>query len=433
MDAVVPLRRASSKQWVGADTVEFRELREITVEESPRIPTAFNELDRVLGGGLVPGAVVLLAGDPGIGKSTLLLQSSAGMAQRGFPVCYVSGEESGRQVRLRADRLGIEGEHVFFLNETAVEGILEYLDRLDSSLLVVDSVQTIYSREASSTVGSVTQVRECTRKIMQWAKSNTVPALLAGHVTKDGTVAGPRALEHMVDVVLYLEGDTLGPYRLLRGAKNRFGSTNEVGVFQMAGRGLEEVSEPSLLFLSRHRQEAAGSAVTVTMEGSRPLLAEVQALTTHTVFPQPRRTGTGVDFHRLLLMTAVLSKRLGLPLSDQDVVVNVAGGLTIQEPAADLGIALALVSSFRNVSLDPWTVAIGEVGLGGEVRDVPQQERRLSEATKLGFRRAIVPGSRAAESGAGDLEVIPVRAVSDAIRVAVPPTRSRSPVTPVWE
>ncbi len=413
-------------QWIPTDRDALQELASVSLAGSPRIPTAFAELDRVLGGGIVPGAVVLMAGDPGIGKSTLLLQASAHLAAQGLRVLYASGEESPQQVKLRAERLGVTGDGVFFLAETEVDGLLDYLDKVKPGLAIVDSVQTLYSQDTPSAAGSIAQVRECTRRLMGWAKATGVPVLLAGHVTKDGSVAGPRTLEHMVDVVLSLEGDTLSPYRLLRGVKNRFGSTNEVGVFQMGGAGLEEVAEPSLLFLSSDRQGVAGSVVTVAMEGTRPMLAEVQALTTHTVFPQPRRTGTGVDFGRLLLITAVLSKRLGYALADQDVLVNVAGGLRLEEPAADLGMALALASSLRNAPIDPWTVAIGEVGLGGELRSVPQLARRLSEAARLGFHRAVVPAAQLGDAGSTGLDAVGAKTLAEAVRAALPRPAARA-------
>lgn len=416
--------------WVAHEGDALQELAAVSLAGAPRIPTAFAEFDRVLGGGIVPGAVVLMAGDPGIGKSTLLLQASAHLAGNGLRVLYASGEESAQQIKLRADRLGVSGQGILFLSETEVEALLAYLDKVKPGLAVVDSVQTLYSQETPSAAGSIAQVRECARRLMGWAKASGTPVFLAGHVTKDGSVAGPRTLEHMVDVVLSLEGDTLSPYRLLRGVKNRFGSTNEVGVFQMGGAGLEEVAEPSLLFLSTDRQGVAGSVVTVAMEGTRPMLAEVQALTTHTVFPQPRRTGTGVDFGRLLLITAVLSKRLGYSLADQDVIVNVAGGLRLEEPAADLAMALALASSMRNAPIDPWTIAIGEVGLGGEVRSVPQLARRLTEAARLGFHRAVIPAAQLSDAGSAGLEAVGAKTLAEAVRAALPRAVSRAGVSP---
>ena len=412
--------RPKRDTWLEGGTADIQELAKVSADAVPRIKTSFPELDRVLGGGIVPGALVLVAGEPGIGKSTLLLQTCASLAGQGHRILYVSGEESAQQVSLRAQRLGISGEGLFFLGETEVEGILERLETLQPFLVVVDSVQTLFSRDVPSGTGSVAQVRECTRRLMQWSKARGIPILLAGHLTKDGSVAGPRALEHMVDVVLYLEGDTLGPYRILRGAKNRFGSTNEIGVFQMVHQGLEEVQEPSLLFLSDRHQGVPGSVVIVNLEGSRPLLAEVQALTTPTVFAQPRRTATGVDFHRLLLVTATASKRLGIPLGNQDIIVNVVGGLRVQEPAADLGIALAMVSSLRNVPIDPQVVAIAEVGLGGELRRVPQLERRLGEAARLGFRRGVIAETQLSDARGSSLDLIAVPTLADAVRKLLP-------------
>ncbi len=417
--------RSKREQWLKADSPDVQELSSVSTDALVRIGTPFQELDRVLGGGLVPGSLVLIAGDPGIGKSTILLQTAAYLAGQGQPVLYVSGEESAQQVRLRAERLGVSGKGLFFLGETEVEQILARMESVQPFLVVVDSVQTMFSQEAPSAAGSVAQVRECTRRLMQWAKGRGVPILLAGHVTKDGAVAGPRALEHMVDVVLYLEGDTLSPYRILRGAKNRFGSTNEIGVFQMGPHGLEEVTEPSLLFLSSRLQNVSGSVVIVTMEGSRPLLAEVQALTTPTVFSQPRRVATGVDFHRLLLVAAATTQRLGISLGSQDIIVNIAGGLRVGEPAADLGIALALVSSFRNTPCDPATVAVGEVGLGGELRSVPQLERRLKEAARLGFQRAVIAQAQLEDARGSGLELVASPTLADAVRKLFPRARHR--------
>lgn len=417
--------RPARENWLAPDSSEVQELSNVSTQALPRVRTPFQELDRVLGGGVVPGAVVLLAGDPGIGKSTLLLQVCAFLVGQGQGPLYVSGEESAQQLRLRAERLGIPGEGLFFLGETEVERVLAHLDSLNPCLVVVDSVQTLFSQEVPSTPGSIAQLRESTRKLMQWSKARSIPLLLAGHVTKDGSVAGPRTLEHMVDVVLYLEGDTLSPYRVLRGEKNRFGSTNEIGVFQMGQQGLEDVPDPSLLFLSSRLQGTPGSIVIATMEGSRPLLAEVQALTTPTTFAQPRRTATGVDFNRLVLVTAVATKRLGIPLGGQDIIVNVAGGLRVTEPAADLGIALALVSSFRNVPCAPSTVAVGEVGLGGELRSVPQLGRRLKEAARLGFRQAVIAQAQLADAQGSGLELLAVPTLADAVRKLFPRMRHR--------
>jgi DNA repair protein RadA/Sms len=414
--------RTRREPWLET-TADVQELSQVSLDPEPRFGTGFQEMDRVLGGGFVPGSLVLLAGEPGIGKSTLLLQVFDSLARRGHKLLYISGEESAKQVRLRAQRMSVLGEGMFFLGETDVDRLLAHMESLQPFLVVVDSVQTLYSQDVSSTTGSVAQIRECTRQLMQWAKGHNVPVLLAGHVTKDGSVAGPRVLEHMVDVVLYLEGDTFGPYRILRAAKNRFGSTNEIGVFQMGQKGLEEVKDPSELFLSSRRQDVPGSVVTVTMEGTRPLLVEVQALTTPTVFAQPRRTATSVDFQRLLLVAAASSKRLGIPLGDQDIIVNVPGGLHVAEPSVDLAIAIALISSFRNLPCDPWTVVIGEVGLGGELRSVPQLGRRLSEAAKMGFRKAVVPEAQANDAQGNNINVAAVPTLGAAVRRILPSTR----------
>jgi DNA repair protein RadA/Sms len=379
------------------------------------------EFNRVLGGGIVPGSLVLIGGDPGIGKSTLLLQVSAMAAQQGGKVLYVSGEESLQQVRLRANRLGLGGGGLYILAETNLEAILGQLDQAAPDLVVVDSIQTVSVDELGSAPGSVGQIRECTMRLMGWAKTAGVPVLISGHVTKDGAIAGPRVLEHIVDVVLYLEGEAFSAYRLLRSVKNRFGSTNEVGIFEMRGEGLVEVDNPSEVFLSQRAKEAVGSAVVPTIEGTRPLLVEIQALTSATSFGLPRRTANGIDFNRLLLIAAVLSKRVGLALGSQDIIVNVVGGLRVNEPAADLGIALAIASSLRGVAIDSGLVAVGEVGLSGELRGVPQLERRLAEAAKLGFQRCLVPKSRegAAPIPRG-IEAVAVESVKESLKVALP-------------
>jgi DNA repair protein RadA/Sms len=330
-----------------------RELSQVATDSSDRLPLPLNELNRVLGGGLVSGSLVLMGGEPGIGKSTLLLQVSALVAQAGGKVAYVSGEETLSQIRLRAERLGISGERLYLLAETDLNVILSHLEQLEPSMVVIDSIQAVSLPELESAAGSITQVKECTLRLMHWAKPGAVPVFVAGHVTKDGAIAGPRVLEHIVDVVLYLEGEPFSAYRVLRGVKNRFGSTNEVGVFEMKQEGLIEVDNPSKAFLAQRLEEAIGSAVVPTLEGSRPLLVEIQALTTPTAFGLPRRTANGVDFGRLLLITAVLSRRAGLKLGNQDIITNVTGGLKIGEPAADLGMALAIASSYRDIGTDP--------------------------------------------------------------------------------
>jgi len=397
-----------------------RELSQIAIEGVPRLAIPLAEFNRVLGGGIVPGSLVLIGGDPGIGKSTLLLQVSALAAQQGSKVLYISGEESLEQVRLRANRLGLSGEGLYILAETNLDAILGQLEQEAPDLVIIDSIQTVYIDELGSAPGSVGQIRDCTVRLVGWAKNAGVPILLSGHVTKDGAIAGPRVLEHIVDVVLYLEGEAFSAYRLLRSVKNRFGSTNEVGIFEMGSVGLAEVGNPSEAFLSQRAKEAIGSAVVPTLEGTRPLLVEIQALTSTTSFGFPRRTANGIDFNRLLLITAVLSKRAGLALGTQDIIVNVIGGLRVNEPAADLGIALAIASSLRDVAIDPSLAAVGELGLSGELRGVPQVERRLAEAARLGFKRCLIPkrASGAAPAVQG-IEALGVESVAEALKGAL--------------
>jgi DNA repair protein RadA/Sms len=396
-----------------------RELSQVATDSSDRLPLPLSELNRVLGGGLVSGSLVLMGGEPGIGKSTLLLQVSALVAQSGGKVAYVSGEETLSQIRLRAERLGVSGERLYLLAETDLNAILGQLEQLEPSLVVIDSIQAVSLPELESAAGSIGQVRECTLRLMHWAKPGAVPVLVAGHVTKDGSIAGPRVLEHIVDVVLYLEGEPFSAYRVLRGVKNRFGSTNEVGVFEMKPEGLMEVDNPSKAFLAQRLEEAVGSAVVPTLEGSRPLLVEIQALTTPTAFGLPRRTANGVDFNRLLLITAVLTKRVGLKLGNQDIIVNVTGGLKVGEPAADLGIALAIASSARDISVDPALVAAGEVGLSGELRAVSQLDRRVAEAARLGFKRCLVPKTGAQIKAPKDIQLLTASTLKEAIKLGL--------------
>jgi DNA repair protein RadA/Sms len=396
-----------------------QELSQVATEISDRFPLPLAEFNRVLGGGLVSGSLVLIGGDPGIGKSTILLQVSALVAQAGGKVAYVSGEETLSQIRLRAERLGVSGERLYLLAETDLDAILSWLEQLAPSLVVIDSIQAVNIPELDSAAGSIGQVRECTLRLMHWAKPNAVPVFIAGHVTKDGAIAGPRVLEHIVDVVLYLEGEPFSAYRVLRGVKNRFGSTNEVGVFEMKEQGLVEVDNPSKAFLSQRWGEAIGSTVVPTLEGSRPLLVEIQALTTPTAFGLPRRTANGVDFGRLLLITAVLTKRAGLKLGNQDIIANVTGGLKVGEPAADLGIALAIASSARDVAVDPGLVVVGEVGLSGELRVVSQLDRRVAEAARLGFERCLVPKAGAGISAPKNIKLVPVSTLREAIKVGL--------------
>jgi DNA repair protein RadA/Sms len=397
-----------------------QELSQVAIEAADRFSLPLVEFNRVLGGGVVSGSLVLISGDPGIGKSTLLLQVSALITQARGKVVYVSAEETLHQIKLRAERLGVKGENLYLLAETDLGVILNQIEELSPSLVVIDSIQAVHIPDLDTAPGSITQVRECTLQLMRWAKQGGVPVFIAGHVTKDGAIAGPKVLEHIVDVVLYLEGEPFSAYRLLRCVKNRFGSTNEIGVFEMKEQGLIEVDNPSQAFLSQRWGEAIGSAVVSTLEGSRPLLVEIQALTNPTSFGLPRRTANGIDFNRLLLITAVLTKRLGLKLGNQDIIVNVTSGLRIEEPAADLGIALAITSSWRDVGVDPQLVAVGEVGLSGELRAVPQLDRRVSEATRLGFKRCLVPKVSARVSPAPKgVELIPVSTLREAIRIGL--------------
>jgi DNA repair protein RadA/Sms len=382
------------------------------------------EFSRVLGGGVVPGSLVLVGGEPGIGKSTLLLQTAALMSSTSGPVLYVSGEESARQIKMRADRLKIEKEDLFVVTETNLDKIFAHLEGVKPRVLVIDSVQTTYNETLTSASGSVSQVRETATRLQALAKQTGIAVFLVGHVTKEGAIAGPKVLEHIVDTVLYLEGDLFHTYRLLRSVKNRFGATSEVGVFEMRSQGLEEVSNPSEAFLAERMVNAPGSAIAVTMEGTRPLLIEVQALTSTTSFGHPRRTANGVDFNRLLLIVAVLSKRVGLPLSDQDVFANVIGGLRIDEPASDLAVAIAIASSVRDRPVAADLAFVGEVGLSGELRAVGQLAGRLKEAAKLGFRRCIVPKAirRKSEPLPEGLEVIQARSLHQALEIALVPS-----------
>lgn len=394
-------------------------ITDISSEGFARLPVQGEEFTRVLGGGLVPGSLVLIGGDPGIGKSTLLGQVGAYFAQHAGTVLYVSSEESAQQLKLRVERLGLLTERLYVLSETNLDLIINAIKELSPALVIVDSVQTVYLEDITSAAGSVSQVRECAMRLLRVAKDTNTPIFLVGHVTKEGTIAGPRVLEHIVDVVLYLEGDRFHQYRMLRGVKNRFGSTDEVGVFEMTQTGMHEVLNPSQVFLAERSAGTPGSTVAVTMEGTRPILVEIQALTAHTQNPQPRRTANGFDPNRLTMLIAVLSKRVGLPLFNQDIYVNVVGGLRITEPAADLAVATAIASSFRNQRVDPNLVLVGEIGLSGELRSVSQIERRLGEATKLGFARALYPSATGAHGGSAEAIAGGVRALDQAIRQAL--------------
>lgn len=395
-------------------------LSEVSIREDERMSTHMAELDRVLGGGIVPGSLTLVGGDPGIGKSTLLLQVCRHMAADGRKVLYISGEESLRQIKIRANRLGEFSDNLKLLCETNLEVIGDVIRDMMPDMAVVDSIQTMYHEEVSSAPGSVSQVRESTNLLLQLAKGLGVSVFIVGHVTKEGTVAGPRVLEHMVDTVLYFEGDRHASYRILRGVKNRFGSTDEIGVFEMKEEGLVEVPNPSEFMLSGKPEGASGSVVSCSMEGTRPMLLEIQALVCRSSFGIPRRQAIGTDFNRVNLLMAVLEKRLGVQMSDCDAYVNLAGGLRIQEPAIDLGIAMAVVSSFRNRVIDDRLIAFGEVGLSGEVRGVSMAQQRLAEAAKLGFTTCVMPrvDSERIRPAEG-IKVIGVQNVRDAIDLIV--------------
>ena len=369
-----------------------KQLNKIVGTETVRMSTGFNELDTVLGGGLVIGSLVLLGGEPGIGKSTLILQICEKLKTDGS-ILYISGEESAEQIKLRAERLKVERENLLFLGETDIDIIEEAINNTKPKLVIIDSIQTIYSDEITSAPGSVSQVREITARIMKLCKSQSITTIIIGHVTKDGNIAGPRVLEHMVDVVLYLEGERYFSYRVLRGVKNRFGSTNEIGMFEMENLGLKEIDNPSAIMISEREDNPAGSIVVASIEGTRPLLIELQALTSQTVFGLPRRTANGVDYNRLTLLIAVLEKKAGLNFGNQDVYLNIVNGLKVNEPAIDLGIILCSASSYKNIPISNKLIAIGEVGLTGEVRSVNLIDKRLKEAEKMGFNTCIIPES----------------------------------------
>ncbi|MGE5139013.1 MAG: DNA repair protein RadA [Rudaea sp.] len=395
-------------------------LTEITTDSSQRVPVPMSELSRVLGGGIMPGSVVLISGDPGLGKSTLLIQLAAMQAMTMGTVLYVSGEESVQQIKMRAERLGLAPDSLYLLTETNLDEIIGHINQLQPRLIIVDSIQTVYLEELGSAAGSVSQVRECTARLLQIAKSAGIPVFIVGHVTKSGTIAGPRVLEHIVDTVLYLEGERFHTYRLLRSVKNRFGATSEVGVFEMTQDGMTEIDNPSAAFLAERAAHSSGNAIAVTMEGTRPLLVEVQALTSTTAYGLPRRTANGIDMGRLLLLSAALSKRVGLKLYNQDIFVNVVGGMKINEPAADLTVAVAIASSFKDRPVADDLAIIGEVGLSGELRTVSQIDRRLKEAGKLGFKRALVPHTLAGPKyKSNGIELVGAHNLSEALEIAL--------------
>ncbi|NDH55721.1 MAG: DNA repair protein RadA [Burkholderiaceae bacterium] len=401
-----------------AKSIPRQKLVSIEAQDSPRLPTGIVELDRVLGGGLVAGGVVLLGGDPGIGKSTLLLQALAELSMQGVDVLYSSGEESAAQIALRAQRISLNAPQLEILAEIQLEKLLLSVEAAQPQVLVVDSIQTLYSEAFTSAPGSVAQVRECAAQLTRLAKSSGICILLVGHVTKDGHLAGPRVLEHIVDTVLYFEGDTHSSFRLVRSIKNRFGAVNELGVFAMTEKGLKGVNNPSALFLSQHPQTVPGSCVLVTQEGSRPLLVEIQALVDTAHIPNPRRLAVGLEQARLAMLLAVLHRHAGIACFDQDVFLNAVGGVKITEPAADLAVLLAITSSIRNRALPKHLVVFGEVGLAGEIRPCPRGQERLKEAAKLGFKIAIVPKANLPKSKMTDLQMIAVERIDEAIAAA---------------
>lgn len=402
---------------VRKDTPQPKTLSEIEMNQAARMSTGMGELDRVLGGGIVQGSLVLVGGDPGIGKSTLLLQVCQNLSDAGKKVLYISGEESLQQIRLRAERMGSFTEHLLILCETDLQAVRETITRLQPQVVVIDSIQTMYNESVSSAPGSVSQVRESTGVLMQIAKTQNITVFIVGHVTKEGVVAGPRVLEHMVDTVLYFEGDRYASYRVLRGVKNRFGSTNEIGVFEMRTSGLAEVANPSEYMLEGKPENASGSIVACTMEGTRPVLLEVQALVCQSSLAFPRRTADGTDLNRVNLLMAVLEKRAGLRVSSCDAYINIAGGISMNEPALDLGIVLAVASSMKDTPIDEKTIAFGEVGLSGEVRSVTMPEQRVREAKKLGFDTVILPMSCMKQAARVDgIHLTGVRNVREAIQ-----------------
>lgn len=398
------------------DTTPPMTLDEIEMNSEIRMSTNISEFDRVLGGGIVQGSLVLIAGDPGIGKSTILLQTSGELCNAGKKVLYISAEESASQIKLRAERLGVKSNTLYIYPQTNLELIKKHIESMKPDLVIVDSIQAIYTSMIQSSAGSVSQIRECCNMLMHIAKSQNISIIVIGHVTKEGNIAGPKVLEHMVDTVIQFEGDKTKTYRILRSIKNRFGNTSEVGIFEMSATGLTEVINPSELFLKEYNQtQTPGSTIIVTSEGTRPLLVEIQALVGTTPYPAPRRIANGVDTGRVLQILAVLEKRIGLNLSKQDVYVNVIGGIDVNEPAADLGIALAIVTCVRDVVFDPQTAIIGEIGLSGEIRAVNHIEKRINEAQKLGFKRIIIPDSNDVQDDFKGIQIVKVKRILEAI------------------
>ncbi|OBX11071.1 DNA repair protein RadA [Gallibacterium genomosp. 3] len=414
--AATPTKNDRFSGYAGASGSKVQKLSEISLSELPRFGSGFNELDRVLGGGIVPGSAILIGGHPGAGKSTLLLQVMCGLAQQ-MPTLYVTGEESLQQVAMRAKRLNLPTENLQVLSETSVEQICLHADQLQPKIMVIDSIQVMHLADIQSSPGSVAQVRECASFLTRYAKTKQVAIIMVGHVTKDGTLAGPKVLEHCIDCSILLEGEADSRFRTLRSQKNRFGAVNELGVFGMTEQGLKEVKNPSAIFLSRGEEQTPGSSVVVLWEGTRPLLVEIQALVDHSMLANPRRVAVGLDHNRVALLLAVLHRHGGLQMADQDIFVNVVGGVKVSETSADLALLLALISSFRNRALPRDLVVFGEVGLAGEIRPVPSGQERISEAAKHGFRRAIVPYANRPKNPIDNMQVFVVKKLSDALQV----------------
>ena len=420
VEEISGLSSSTKQEAIIPDNNPPQKLSEIKMGTEIRVTTGISEFDRVLGGGIVQGSLVLIAGDPGIGKSTILLQTSGELSSQGKKVLYVSAEESSSQIKLRAERLGVNSDNLYIYPQTNFELIKKHILDMNPDLVIIDSIQAIYTTMIQSSAGSVSQIRECCNELMEVAKSNNISIIVIGHVTKEGNIAGPKVLEHMVDTVIQFEGDKYKTYRILRSMKNRFGNTSEVGIFEMGAKGLAEVINPSELFLKEYNQtQTPGSTIIVTSEGTRPLLVEIQALVGTTPYPAPRRVANGVDLSRVLQILAVLEKRIGLNLSRQDVYVNVIGGIDVSEPAADLGIALAIITCVRDVVFDSHTAIVGEIGLSGEIRAVNHIDKRINEAQKLGFKKIIIPYSNDISDEIPNIEIVKVKRIIEAITRAV--------------
>lgn len=412
--------KEEKKSSLNLSETKIEKLMDVQIQHEHRISTDVEELDRVLGGGIVKGSLVLVGGDPGIGKSTLLIQIANNLSNKGLKVLYASGEESAKQIKIRAERLNIKSDELYILSETNLDIIRNTVEKILPDILIIDSIQTVYNPEISSAPGSVSQVREATHVIMKLAKKQNIATFIVGHVTKEGSIAGPRVLEHMVDTVLYFEGELYHTYRVLRAVKNRFGSTNEIGMFEMRDIGLVQVKNPSEVLLSGRPTNTSGTIVVPSIEGTRPMLVEIQSLVSSTVFGMPRRVAMGIDYNRVVLMVAVLEKKVGYPLQNYDVYINIVGGLQTKEPAIDLGIICSIASSYRDIAIDPKITVMGEVGLAGEIRTVGFIDKRLKEASKLGFETAIIPKSNLKDlKDVGRMKVIGVKNVEEALELVM--------------